>query len=468
VSILGLSPDGVQAQGYDPSEQETDPAVLARLEAFQDWKFGLMMHWGPYSQWGVVESWSICSEDQPWIRRHIRDYEEYKRRYEALPETFDPVRFDSASWARVAREAGMRYVVFTTKHHDGFSMWDTRETEYRITSPGCAFGDDPRADVTRWIFEAFRAEGFGIGAYFSKADWHHEDYWAPEWATPDRNVNYRINRYPERWERFKDFTHRQIRELMSGYGPIDILWLDGGWVRPIETLTEESRDWAGPVPQDQDIDMPRLAAEARKLQPGLIIVDRTVHGRYENYRTPEQQVPDVPPDYVWETCMTMGDQWSYRPDDRYKSVHTLVRLLVEIVSKGGNFLLNIGPAPDGTLPPEALDRLAGLSAWMTVNAPAIHCTRALPPFGEGDVRYTLSPDGLVNAIVLASAEGGRLPEQVVLKAFSPRAMSEVTLLGYGRPLDWFSTPGGTVFRIPEEVRNQPPSEHAWTLRFRVR
>ncbi len=467
LSSLG-TPTASSAQAWDPQERETDPLVLARLETFQDWKFGLMMHWGPYSQWGVVESWSICSEDEPWIRRSIRDYEEYKRQYEALKTTFLPDRFDPAGWARAAREAGMRYVVFTTKHHDGFSMWDSRQTDYRITDPGCPFSADPRADITRGIFDAFRQEGFGIGAYFSKADWHNEDYWAPEWATPDRNVNYRIARYPERWERFKAFTYRQLEELMTGYGRIDILWLDGGWVRPIETLTEESRPWAGPVPQDQDIDMPRIAAMARSHQPGLIVVDRTVHGRYENYRTPEQQVPASPPDYVWETCMTMGDQWSYRPDDRYKPVRRLVHLLVEIVSKGGNFLLNIGPSPAGDLPPEALDRLAGLGTWMSVNGEAIYASRAIPPYGEGRVRYTRSRDGTVNAIVLAAEGATAPPERITLGSLVPRPGSEVRLLGWDRPLRWSEAPTGVVVEFPGEVRAHPPCDHAWTLRFQPR
>ena len=131
-----------------------------------------MMHWGPYSQWGVVESWSICSEDEPWCRRSLPDYVEYKRRYEQLPKTFNPVKFDPAAWARAAKDAGMRYVVHTTKHHDGFCMFDTQQTDYRITGPDVPFAKNPRANIVKEIFDAFRKEGFGIGAYFSKPDWH--------------------------------------------------------------------------------------------------------------------------------------------------------------------------------------------------------------------------------------------------------------------------------------------------------
>ena len=169
---------------------ETDPQVLAKLEHWQDIKFGLLMHWGPYSQWGVVESWSICAEDEGWCKRSQDDYIEYKRRYEGLQKTFNPVAFDPAKWARAARDAGMKYVVFTTKHHDGFSMFDTKYTDYKVTSPATPFHANPKANIAKEIFDAFRAEGFLVGAYFSKPDWHSEDYWWPNFATPDRNVNY--------------------------------------------------------------------------------------------------------------------------------------------------------------------------------------------------------------------------------------------------------------------------------------
>ena len=272
----------------------------------------------------------------------------------------------------------MKYVVFTTKHHDGFCMFDTRQTDYRTTHASCPFHVDPRADAVKAVFDTFRKQGFGVGAYFSKADWHHPDYWSPDRPHPTRNVNYDTLRMPEKWRQFVQFTHAQIEELMTGYGPVDILWLDAGQVRP---------------PQ-QDIDMPRLAAMARRHQPGLIVVDRTVKGRYENYRTPEQEVPPKALPFVWETCMTMGDQWSYKPDDKYKSTHKLIHLLVDIVAKGGNFLLNVGPSPDGELPAVAVQRLAEIGAWMRVNGEAIYATRAVAPYKEGRVCMTQKKDKL--------------------------------------------------------------------------
>lgn len=450
----------------NPVPGHPDPLVQAKLEWFQDQKFGLLMHWGAYTQWQIVESWSLCPEDENWCERrgeHAADYFAYKAAYEDLKTTFNPVDFDPEPWAEAAWAAGMRYVVFTTKHHDGFCMFDTQQTDYKITDPGCPFSSDPRADVTREIFTAFRDRGFGVGAYFSKPDWHSPDYWWPYFPPFDRNPNYDLVRFPERWERFKTFTYEQIHELMSGYGPVDILWLDGGWVQP---MTETSPRW-GKAPCDQDVDMPRIAAMARSLQPGLIIVDRAVEGAYQDYRTPEQEIPESPPPYVWETCMTMATSWTYVATDTYKPTGQLVRTLVEIVAKGGNLLLNVGPSAEGSWAPDAYDRLEGLAAWMAVNGDAIYRTRSVAPYQEGPVRYTRLPGGAINAIVLADGEEALPPETVTLTAFTPRPGSEVTMYGVPGPIPWEPAGGGFTIRVPEAVRVAPPCRHAWAFRFEV-
>jgi alpha-L-fucosidase len=452
------------AQGPE-MDRETDPLVLARLARWQDWKFGLMMHWGPYSQWGVVESWTLCSEDEPWCRRSMANYVEYKKAYEALPRTFNPVKFDPAKWAAAAKAAGMRYVVFTTKHHDGFAMFDTRQTDYRVTSPDVPFHADPRADIAKAIFDAFRAQGFGIGAYFSKPDWHHPDFWAPEWATPDRNVNYSILKYPARWQRFRDFTYRQIEELVSGYGPLDVLWLDGGWVRPQPEIEIAPGHFVENA-KNMDIDMPRIAAMARRHQPGLLIVDRTVTGRYENYRTPEQEVPDEPLPYPWETCMTMGGQWSYKPDDSYKSTRRLVHLLVDVVSKGGNFLLNVGPSPEGEFAPDAIDRLRGIGDWMRVNAEAIYGTKPVAPYKEGQVRFTSLADGTVYAIYLAGENETAPPPKIALAAFSPEKESVVRMLGSNESVHWQKSGEGALLTLPSKAVAKPPCHDAWVFKLK--
>ena len=386
------------AAAQHDSIPESDPAILQRISEWQDLKFGFMMHWGIYAQWGCVESWNLCNES--WVSRErlgqdgrpIRgtkdgDYHRYQQAYWNLNRTFNPKHFNPQSWAAAAKGAGMKYLVFTTKHHDGFCLFDSRYTDY--TSLHCP----AKTDFTRGVVDAFRAAGFWTGLYFSKPDWHCDDYWAHEWATPDRNVNYSIADHPDRWKRYQDFTYNQIHELTHNYGPIDILWLDGGWVRPAWSVNDESRPWLGCSGQVQDVDMPRIARMARENNPQLIIVDRSVGGRYENYRTPEKQVPDSLLPYPWETCMTLGDSWSYSPNDNYKSVKTLIHMLCDIVAKGGNLLLNVGPDADGNLPSQALQRLEALGKWLEKNGYAIYATRPLFPYSEGNVRYTQSKDG---------------------------------------------------------------------------
>lgn len=452
--------------------QEADPLVRAKLERWQDLKLGLLMHWGTYSQWGIVESWSLCSEDEDWCRRPPEsEYGEYKKAYEALQTTFDPVRFDPERWAEAAWDAGMRYVVFTTKHHDGFSMFDTKQTDYRITSPRTPFGADPRADVTRGIFDAFRGRGFMVGAYFSKPDWHSPDYWWPYFATPDRYPNYDVTAHPERWARFVDFTHAQLRELMSGYGPVDILWLDGGWVRTRSQDEVRALRARPGFPkqrvQSLDIDMPGLVREARSLQPGLIVVDRAVPGRYQNYLTPEARVPDRPIPHPWEVPMPMATSWSYVPNDPYKSPRELVHMLVDVVSKGGNLLLNIGPGPDGTWDPAAYDRLDALGAWMRVNGTAIYGTRAVAPYGAGKVRLTRGADGSVFAVYLADADEPILPAAVDVPGVHAAGDATVKLLGSEASLAWKDTAGGLRIQVP--IGLVPPTRWAWAFRIdRVR
>ncbi|WP_316785731.1 alpha-L-fucosidase [Pedobacter frigiditerrae] len=413
-----------------------DGKVAAKLSQWGEKKFGLFMHWGIYAIPGIVESWSINSEDASWIPRDsTKNYEEYKKWYFDISKQFNPVKFDPTIWASYAKKAGMQYVVFTTKHHDGFAMFDTKQSTYKITGSDVPFATNSKANIAKEVFSAFRKEGFMIGAYFSKPDWHNENYWWPRYATPDRNNNYDIRLHPQRWDNFKKFTYNQIEELMSDYGSVDILWLDGGWVRPKATVNEEVLSWGAPIPAwDQDINMPNIAKMAREKQPGLIIVDRTVHGEYENYQTPEQKIPEKPLNYPWETCMTMGDAWGYVPNDNYKSTNTLIHLLVDVVAKGGNFLLDVGPKPDGTFPEPVLQRLTEIGNWMDINKEAIYATRPIAPFKTENVCFTESKTGILYALYLID-EKSVAPLKIRIKS-PPKMPKKVTLFGLKSTLKW--------------------------------
>ena len=423
----------VNAQEHTASLKYTLPAdklVQAKLSQWGKIKFGLLMHWGTYSQWGVVESWSLCPEDEGWTVRkgpYAKDWFSYKQAYENLQTTFNPIKFNPEKWALAAKNAGMKYVVFTTKHHDGFNMFDTKQSDYKITGTNSPFANNPKANVAKEIFNAFRDQGFMTGAYFSKPDWNTPDYWWKYFPPKDRNVSYDPKKYPEKWESFKKFTYNQIEELMSDYGKIDILWLDGGWVRPFSSV-DTSVEWQRTIKHNQDIDMGNIARMARTHQPGLLVVDRTVHGEYENYVTPEQQVPATYLPYPWESCMTLGNSWSYVPNDEYKSARKVIHLLTEIVSKNGNLLLNIGPAPDGEWDPNAYARLEDIGKWIQVNGEAIYdaeADAALP--GQGKWVFTKKQDCIYAIYQLAAKEA--ISEIYKLNINTASPIKKIQILG---------------------------------------
>jgi len=465
--------------GYVPVE---DPLVREKLEQWQDLKFGLLMHWGAYSQWGIVESWSICPEDYGWCTRrkgqNPQDYYAYLQEYEGLKASFNPVQFDPEKWAAAAREAGMRYVVFTTKHHDGFCMFDSQYTDYKVTDQACPFHRNPKANIAKEIFAAFRDQGLWTGAYFSKPDWHSDYYWDPYFPPQDRNVNYDPALYPDKWEKFVQFTHNQILELMTDYGKIDILWLDGGWVAKKDegVLHDAYVQKAKQAPSgfiknrivNQDIRMDELVDKARKKQPGLIVVDRAVKGKNQNYLTPENKVPDRALPYPWESCIIAGGGWSWVDNPQYKSSRELIQMLVDIVCKGGNLLLNIAPSPDGTWHAHAYERLNDIGAWMRVNSEAIYGTRAIAPYKEASIGYTLKKDSnTLYAIYLPEEDELSLPSQITLKSFVPVQGSKVTLLGVDTPLAWTTVQGATHITVPQRIQQAPPCHYAWVLKLEV-
>lgn len=416
-------------------EWPTDELVVKNLKAWQDLKFGVLLHWGIYAVPGIIESWSICDED--WIRRDTtRTYQQYLDWYFGLADEFRPVKFDPRQWAAACRDAGMKYVIFTTKHHDGFCMFDSKETDYTITKH--AFKDDPRRDVLKHVLEAYREQQFVTGAYFSKPDWHSQYYWWDVYGKKGRNVNYPVNMYPWRWEQFKQFTHHQIDEITSRYGKVDILWLDGGWVNKGN--------------KGQDIDMPELARIARRNQPGIIIVDRTIHGPYENYQTPEQMIPIEQLDYPWESCITLTNDWGWSPNPTFKSPENVLGILIEIVAKGGNLVLGIGPTPEGLIEPESMKRLEVIGQWLKSYGKAIYETTITPHYNEGDIWFTQSKDGSRHYAIYRLGEGQTLPATLKWSVNIPK--KAIRLLSTGKRLKYKVIENNVIVNLPKNLPQQ--------------
>jgi alpha-L-fucosidase len=455
---------------------ETDPLVIEKLEEWQNLKFGLLMHWGAYSQWGIVESWSLCPEEYGWCERKMgsnpQNYYTYVKEYEALKNSFNPSQFNPEKWADAAEKAGMKYVIFTTKHHDGFCMFDTKNTDYKISDKDCPFSSNPKSNVTKEIFDAFRAKDFWAGAYFSKPDWHHDNYWDPYFPPRDRNVNYEPEANPEKWNKYIDFTHNQILELLTDYGKVDILWLDGGWVAKDsketivswydKQLANTDNAYVKHRMVNQDIKMDELVEKAREKQPGLLVVDRAVYGKNQNYLTPENRVPEKELSYPWESCIISGGGWSHTKNAKYMSGREGVQLLVDIVAKGGNLLLNIAPTPEGTWQQGAYDLLKAYEAWMDVNSEAIYGTRAMAPYKVDNICMSQKGENTKYFYYMAKENEDQLPESINIKSVTLDKSSKITLLGTKKTLKWKQTKAGVEIIIPDTLKAK--SKYVWVFK----
>jgi alpha-L-fucosidase len=346
-----------------------------RMEWFRDQGFGLFIHWSVDSQLGVTISHSLVGASDDYVNRFYTD----------LPKTFDPDNFHPENWARLAKVAGVRYVVFTTKHHSGFTMFDSKTTPFSVMNTPF------HTDVTAAVFKAFRAQGIATGAYFSPDDfyWLHTHGKTIERLVPEVQ--------PSNNPGLLEYDSTQVREILTKYGNIDMIYFDG--------------------------DAKALRALAWKLQPNIVVTRGAI-------QTPEQRLLSVPPKGAWEASITMSEAWQYQPqNDVHKSGKEIIELIVKSRSRGGNVLLDVGPKPDGSIPIEQEARLRELGAWMFVNGEAIYGVRPWVITNEGDLWFTKK--GTTLYVVVDSADEWRFGTWKDFTLHSVRATdkTEVSVLG---------------------------------------
>jgi alpha-L-fucosidase len=303
----------------------------ARMKHWRDARFGLFIHWGPVS---------LTGREIGWARGNPIPIEEYDRLY----LRFNPTNFNAREWAKVAKAAGMKYMVYTSKHHDGFCCWDTKQTDYNIM--GSPFG----RDIVKELAVAFKQQGVAFGTYHSTCDWHHPDF-------PLTSPGGRTRRETSNLDRYEQYIKAQITELIQNYGPLWVMWFD--------------------VPQEFDaVRGQRLIDLARSLQPGIVVNNRS--GAPGDYDTPEQQIGAYQDTRPWETCMTIANQWAWKPNDETKSLKDCLHKLILSAGGDGNLLFNVGPMPDGRIEPEQIERLKEMGAWLKQNGKSIYGTRGGP------------------------------------------------------------------------------------------
>jgi alpha-L-fucosidase len=420
---LGAIALAVQARSFCALSTATDQLAWQR-EA----KFGMFIHWGPYSVAGVEASWPIMTPTG-----EISEAE-----YRALPARFNPVRFDPQAWIDLARKCGQRYLVFTAKHCDGFCMFDSDYTNYKITRT--PYGKD----IARQLADACRANHMPLGFYYSPPDMNHLGF---RDTSKLSKTNFRGEPERPEWPLYLEYMNLQLHELLTKYGPVAEVWFD--------TVDPDAQ---------ARYDGQRFVDEVRRLQPAALVNNRM--GVPGDFVTPEQFIPKAipvkgvrmdspdhsvadkekitvprPEDFQpWEACMTINETWAYRPKDRnFKDADTLVRSLIEIISRGGNLLLDVGPQPDGQIQPEFVERLEALGDWTHRNAAAIYGSTYGPIQGEPAFRTTERGNSVYLFAMDSSAEEIRV--QGLRKT-----VSEVQMVATGRPVAFTATAGG--IRIP--------------------
>jgi alpha-L-fucosidase len=405
-----------------------------RMAWWRDASFGMFIHWGAYAVPGGARNGEVCRGGAEWIMDKL-DYtiDDYEKDVVAK---FNPVKFNADEWVAMAKDAGMKYIVLTSKHHDGFCLWDSKITDYDIME-----ASPFKRDIVSELAEACERGGIKFCFYHSIVDWHHPQAQAPLYPNYNAGQKDQSVVNPEFPKYYENYLKPQVKELLTNYGDIGVVWFDGDWIA--DYTTEMGKEFYDYI---------------REIQPNTIVNNRVDKGRMGmegmdkagefagDFGTPEQEIPATGIDSDWESCMTMNGSWGYKPSDsNWKSSETLIHNLIDIVSKGGNFLLNIGPDPQGLFPPESVERLADMGKWTKVNGASIYGAKASPFDRPEWGRYT-SKRGIIYAHVFDWPESGEI---VIDK--SVKVTKAYLLADSGKQLEIKTSREGDSILLPEDA-----------------
>ena len=436
--IIGCQPK-VKEEAQQPEKKnylvESTDAFNERMEWWRDARFGMFIHWGVYSVPAGIYNGAEVKGIGEWIMKHgqipIDEYEQFAKQ-------FNPVNFNADEWVKIIKDAGMKYLVITSKHHDGFALWDSKVSDYDMVDYA-PYGKD----ILKALSDACEKNGIKFGLYHSIMDWHHPDAQAFSYLKDDPNIREDNKNNFARY--LENYLKPQVKELIDNYNP-DIMWFDGEWVEEFS--------------HEQGLD---LYQYVRSLKPDILINNRVDKGRAGmqgmnkedgvyagDFGTPEQEILESVSALDWESCMTMNDTWGFKKNDHnWKSTKILIDNLIDVSAKGGNYLLNVGPTAEGLIPLASIERLKEMGKWLSVNGEAIYETeKRKGNYKQGYIHFTKKRGKDVYYAIVSDFTESKMN----ITGLKPKTASEIVVLGHDLSLEWeYNNEDGINIKIPDDL-----------------